>query len=142
MGIYGVMSYGVRQRTREIGTRVALGASRRDILWLVMHEGAWLTARGLMYGLVAGLVLARSLTTLLYGTSASDPVTLAAAVALLGATALARLPSSGPASRAGQPGSVARQHLSLESTTGTEGHEGHGSDLRNGATKSTKANEG
>src|SRR5262249_55667272 len=54
IGVYGVMSYAVRQRTREIGTRVALGATRRHIIWLVMRQGAAIGAIGTAIGLVAG----------------------------------------------------------------------------------------
>jgi putative ABC transport system permease protein len=86
VGIYGVMSYVIRQRTREIGTRVALGATRGDILWLVMRQGAMIAAAGTAIGLAAGVAAARSLGALLYGTSIADPVTLAGASAALIAT--------------------------------------------------------
>jgi putative ABC transport system permease protein len=88
VGVYGVMSYAVRQRTREIGTRVALGATRGDILWLVLREGASLTLAGLAIGVAAGLVGARALSSILYGVSPSDPLTLAAALAALTAATL------------------------------------------------------
>src|SRR6185295_1939949 len=61
VGIYGVMSYVVRQRTREIGTRLALGATQSDILWLVMRQGVAIAAIGTVLGLSVGLVAARSL---------------------------------------------------------------------------------
>jgi putative ABC transport system permease protein len=83
VGIYGVMSYVIRQRTREIGTRVALGATRGDILWLVMRQGAVIAAAGTAIGLAAGVAAARFLGTLLYGTSIADPMTLAGASATL-----------------------------------------------------------
>jgi putative ABC transport system permease protein len=83
VGIYGVMSYVVRQRTREIGMRVALGATRGDILWLVMRQGALIAAGGTTIGLMAGVAAARSLGALLYGTSIADPMTLAGASATL-----------------------------------------------------------
>jgi predicted permease len=83
VGIYGVMSYVIRQRTREIGTRIALGATRGDILWLVMRQGAMIAAGGTAIGLAAGVAAARSLGTLLYGTSIADPQTLAGASATL-----------------------------------------------------------
>ncbi|HEY2012379.1 MAG TPA: FtsX-like permease family protein [Bryobacteraceae bacterium] len=89
VGIYSVMSYAVRQRTREIGTRVALGATRRDIAWLVMRQGVEIAAAGTAIGLAAGLVAARSLGSVLYGISSSDPATLAAAAAILVATTMA-----------------------------------------------------
>jgi len=89
VGIYSIMSYVVRQRSREIGTRVALGATRGDIVWLVMRQGAQIAAAGTVIGIGGGLVAARSLTSILYGTSASDPVTLGLAAAVLGITTLA-----------------------------------------------------
>lgn len=89
IGIYGVMAYSVRRRTREIGTRVALGASRGDIVRLVMRQGAGITLIGLAVGLVAGLAAARSLSAVLYDVPPSDPLALAFAAAVLGATALA-----------------------------------------------------
>jgi putative ABC transport system permease protein len=89
VGIYGVMSYVVRQRTREIGTRIALGATRGNILWLVMRQGAAIAAAGTLAGLVIGLAAARSLASILYGVSASDPATLAAAAVVLVATIMA-----------------------------------------------------
>jgi len=76
VGIYGVMSYVVRQRTREIGTRVALGATRRDIIILVMRQGATIAAMGIALGLAAGLAAARSLGSLLFGVHSWDPWTL------------------------------------------------------------------
>ena len=89
VGIYGVMAYSVRRRTRELGTRVALGASRADIIGLVMREGGAITIAGVIVGLAAGLLGARSLSALLYGVPSSDPVSLAAAAILLAATAMA-----------------------------------------------------
>ena len=98
VGIYGVMSHSVRQRTREIGTRVALGATEADILWLVMRDGVLVAGVGAVIGLAAGLAAARSLSTLLYGTSPADPVTLGAAVIVL--LAVAALACYLPARRA------------------------------------------
>jgi ABC-type antimicrobial peptide transport system permease subunit len=89
VGIYGVMSYVVRQRTREIGTRIALGASRGNILWLVMRQGVVIASLGTITGLAIGLAAARSLGSILYGVSASDPATLAVAAAVLVTTVLA-----------------------------------------------------
>jgi putative ABC transport system permease protein len=88
IGIYGVMSYVVRQRTHEIGTRMAVGATRRDIAWMVLKQGGLVAACGIAVGLVVGLGAARSLGSLLYGVSASDPGTIAAATAILGVIAL------------------------------------------------------
>ena len=90
IGIYGVMSHSVRQRTREIGTRLALGASGSDILWLVMRDGVLVAALGIAIGLACGQAAARALSALLYGTSPADPLTLGLAVTvLLGVAALA-----------------------------------------------------
>jgi putative ABC transport system permease protein len=89
VGIYSIMSYVVRQRTREIGTRVALGATRRDIIWLIMRQGAEIAAAGTTIGVAAGLVAARSLASILYGTSMSDPATLAFAAGALTVATLA-----------------------------------------------------
>jgi predicted permease len=89
VGIYGVMSYVVGQRTREIGTRMALGAVSADILWLVMRQGAVIAAAGTGIGLAIGLVAARSLRSILFGVSSADPMILAGAAAVLVATTLA-----------------------------------------------------
>ena len=89
VGIYGVMAYSVRRRTRELGTRVALGASRADIIALVMREGGAITIAGVAAGLGAGLFAARSLSAVLYGVPPSDPIALAAAAILLSSTAMA-----------------------------------------------------
>ena len=88
VGIYGVMSYSVAQRTREIGVRVALGASRRDVLGLVLRRGLLLAGLGIGAGLVGAVPLARVMSSLLYGVSASDPLTYAAISLLLALAAL------------------------------------------------------
>jgi predicted permease len=88
VGIYGVMSCSVRQRTREMGTRLALGATRGNILWLVMRDGMAVAGLGAVIGLGSGLLAARSMTALLFGTSPADPLTLAGAGALLLAVAI------------------------------------------------------
>ena len=88
VGIYGVMSYVVRQRTREIGTRLALGARPNDILWLVVRGGGVLGLIGVALGLGAGLFAARSLTSILYGIPTWDPRTVTTAAVALVATAL------------------------------------------------------
>jgi ABC-type antimicrobial peptide transport system permease subunit len=89
VGIYGVLSYVIRQRTREIGMRVALGATRGNIAWMVMRQGAMIAGIGTAIGLIAGLAAGRSFGALLYATSSSDPLTLSAASATLVVTVLA-----------------------------------------------------
>ncbi|HEY8258257.1 MAG TPA: ABC transporter permease [Gemmatimonadales bacterium] len=88
VGIYGVMSYVVGQRSREIGTRIALGAAPRDILWMVLRQGAIIAATGTAAGVAIGLLAARSLRSILYGVSSADPLILIGAAATLVATAL------------------------------------------------------
>jgi putative ABC transport system permease protein len=83
------MSYVVRQRNREIGTRVALGATGRDIVWLVMRQGVGISVLGAAIGMFSGWAAARSMTSLLYSVSASDPLTLSLAPAVLVAATLA-----------------------------------------------------
>jgi putative ABC transport system permease protein len=83
VGIYGVMSYSVKQRTREIGTRVALGATSSNIVWLVMRDGVRVAGLGAIIGVAAGAIGARSLSAILYGTPAGDPLTLVGAATVL-----------------------------------------------------------
>jgi ABC-type antimicrobial peptide transport system permease subunit len=82
-GIYGVVAYRTQLRTHEIGIRVALGASRVDVLRIVVIQGLRLTLIGLATGLVFAFVLTRFLGGLLYGVSANDPLTVASVTALL-----------------------------------------------------------
>ena len=83
VGIYGVMSYLVAERTHEMGIRMALGATRVDVMRLVLKYGLTLAAAGLVLGLIGSVALTRLLVTLLYGVSPTDPVTLGAMGALL-----------------------------------------------------------
>ena len=87
VGLYGVMSYAVLCRTSEIGVRAALGAGRGHVLGLILRQGMSLTGVGLALGVVAGFGATRLLTSFLYGTGPSDPVTLAATVAVLATAA-------------------------------------------------------
>jgi putative ABC transport system permease protein len=83
VGVYGVMSYSVTQRTRELGTRMALGATAGDIAGMVTGEGLRLTATGIVLGMGAALALGRVIQTFLFGVSASDYVVLSLASASL-----------------------------------------------------------
>jgi predicted permease len=88
IGVYGVKSYVVSRRTREIGVRMALGATPESVLWLVMREGLLLTLSGIGIGLLLSWAVARGLSGLLYEVSALDPVVFAAAPLTLLAAAL------------------------------------------------------
>ena len=88
LGIYGVMAFLVSQRIQEFGIRLALGAQSRDILTLAFRPGLVLTSTGIAIGLVASLMVTRLMSSLLFGVSASDPLTFAAVPALLGTVAL------------------------------------------------------
>jgi putative ABC transport system permease protein len=89
IGIYGVISYSVTQRTHEIGIRMALGASTRDVMKMIVGHGMGLTLLGVGCGLVAAFVLSRFLSSLLFGVSASDPLTYGGVSLLLILVALA-----------------------------------------------------
>jgi predicted permease len=88
IGLYGVMAYTVARRTREIGIRVALGAERRNVLWLVMREVAVLSVIGVAIGLPTAYVLGRFIESQLYGITANDALTLSFATILLSAVSL------------------------------------------------------
>jgi ABC-type antimicrobial peptide transport system permease subunit len=87
IGLYGVMSYAVSQRTQEMGIRMALGARPGDVIGLVLRQGLRLIVPGVLAGSIAALAAARVVGGMLVNVSASDPVTFAAAAALLGAVA-------------------------------------------------------
>jgi putative ABC transport system permease protein len=88
IGIYGVMAYHVQQHTKEIGIRMALGGTRRDVLGLVLGQGMSIVVIGVAIGLGAALVLARLAASLLFGVGAGDPLTVGGVCALLLTTAL------------------------------------------------------
>jgi predicted permease len=88
IGLYGVMAYAVTRRTREIGIRMALGAERMRVLWLVLREVALLASTGIVIGLGAAFYLTRKVQEQLYGLSPHDPATLIGAVVLLLVVAL------------------------------------------------------
>ena len=89
LGLYGVLSYGVAQRTRELGLRLALGAAPAQLRSMVLRQVAWLTAIGAAAGLAAAMVLGRAARSLLFELSPSDPTVLSLAVMALGAVAIA-----------------------------------------------------
>jgi putative ABC transport system permease protein len=88
VGIYGVMSYSVTERTHEIGIRMALGARQQDVLALVIRQGLMLAVIGVAIGLAVAFSLTRVMSSLLYGVTATDPLTFALVPLLLGAIAL------------------------------------------------------
>jgi putative ABC transport system permease protein len=98
VGIYGVIAYFVTRRTQEIGVRIALGASRRDVVALVLRQAAWPVGLGIAAGVAASALLTRVLTQQLFGVSAFDPLTFAAVVVTL--AVVASLASLTPALRA------------------------------------------
>jgi ABC-type antimicrobial peptide transport system permease subunit len=83
VGTYGVMSYAARQRTREIGIRMAIGASSRAILKLLLARGLVMVASGIAAGLLGAIALTRALRTLLFGVSTSDPLVFVGVTTLL-----------------------------------------------------------
>ena len=108
VGIYGVVSYVVGQRTNEIGIRMALGAHQWDILLLILGRGGKLVGLGVAIGLAAAFGLTRLMTSLLYGVAATDPPTFAGVAVLLTVVALVRVLHPGPPCRQGRSnGSVA-----------------------------------
>jgi len=89
IGLYGVMSYGVNQRTTEIGIRMAIGAGPKDVLKLILREGFTLALVGTLFGVGGALALTRFLSSVLFGVSATDPAIYLSAAALLLIVAIA-----------------------------------------------------
>src|SRR5258706_16763 len=98
VGIYGVLAYSVSQRTREIGIRIALGATGRNVARLVLQQGLLLAASGVLIGGAAAFALTRWMESLIYGVSPTDPVTFSSVALLL--VGIALLASCVPARRA------------------------------------------
>jgi ABC-type antimicrobial peptide transport system permease subunit len=98
IGLYGVLSYAIRQRTTEIGVRIALGASRADILRMVLREALVIVCAGAAVGIAIALGAGRVLTTMLFGLTPADPLTLATTTLIL--VAVAMLAAFLPARRA------------------------------------------
>jgi putative ABC transport system permease protein len=88
LGLYGVISYSAKQRTREIGVRVALGASERDVMGLILGQGLAVALAGIGLGLAGAVALSRVVSAFLVGVSATDPITFAGVAALLLAVAI------------------------------------------------------
>jgi len=88
VGLYGLTAFLVAQRSREIGVRMALGASVRDVLMLVVGQGARLTVAGLALGLVFGIGLGLALSSILFGVRPWDPITLLGTMGTLGSAAV------------------------------------------------------
>jgi ABC-type antimicrobial peptide transport system permease subunit len=89
IGFYGLLSYAVAQRTAEVGVRMALGATRRAVIAMVLRYGLTLTGAGLSLGLAAAFAITKTLSSFLYGVSSTDPVTFLLIPALMSAVAAA-----------------------------------------------------
>lgn len=89
IGLYGILSYSVVRRTREIGVRLALGAQTRNVLSVIIRQGMTLTVVGCVLGMILAVALTRVVSSLLYGITATDPLTFVLSIALLGTVALA-----------------------------------------------------
>lgn len=90
VGVYGVIAYGVTQRTHEFGVRLALGARSADVFWIILKQGLWLSLVGVGLGVTGGVAASRTIATLLYGTSSTDPLTfVVVTVAVFGTVMLA-----------------------------------------------------
>ena len=108
IGIYGVMAYLVNQGTRELGIRIALGASQRNILGLVVRQGMALAFSGVTIGLAAAFLLTRLIRSLLFGVEATDPITFAGISLLLATITLLEQTLMANAAEVGQIGELTR----------------------------------
>src|SRR5581483_41149 len=88
VGLYGLLAYNVVRRTKEIGVRVALGAPRRSVLWMVTRRAVLLVIGGVAAGMPAAWLLSRQVQTMLFGLKPADPLVMAAAIAMLALCAL------------------------------------------------------
>jgi putative ABC transport system permease protein len=109
VGVYGVVAYAVAERRREFGVRLALGASSTDVLRLVLGEGAFTTATGLAFGLVAGAAAAWAMRAQLVGIAPWDPVSITAAIGVLIAAALVACAAPARRALATDPARVLRE---------------------------------
>src|SRR5258708_21624602 len=103
IGLYGILAYSVNQRKREMGLRMALGASRQSVLGLILKQGMSLVLTGVLIGFAASLLAGRLLSRLLYGVSASDPLSVAGAGLLVLLIPLVGVFFSVPTSNPGSP---------------------------------------
>ena len=83
VGLYGTLSYRVTERTREIGVRMALGATRRDVLWMVMRDTCLMLLIGSVAGISSGVAATRLFQSFLFGVGAADPASITAAITIL-----------------------------------------------------------
>jgi putative ABC transport system permease protein len=104
VGIHGVVAYSVAQRTREIGVRMALGATRSDVLLMIIHHILGVAITGVLVGICAALALTRFMQSLLYGVGPRDPITITSVALVL--TSVALLACLGPALRASRTNPV------------------------------------
>jgi putative ABC transport system permease protein len=88
IGVYGVMSYSVAQRTHELGIRMAIGAQGGDVLWLVLRQGLIIAGIGLAGGLAGAFAVTRAMSSLLFNVTPTDPLTFGFVALLLAATAM------------------------------------------------------
>jgi ABC-type antimicrobial peptide transport system permease subunit len=88
IGLYGIMSYSVNGRTREIGVRMALGAQRASVLWMVLREALRVLVVGIVIGIPAALLSSRLLSSMLFGLTAADPLSMAFVIVILAAVAV------------------------------------------------------